>query len=237
MKNKVQKGIILAAGFGSRMIPVTFTTPKPLVKVNGIRIIDTLIDKLLKAGIVDIYIVRGYLKDSFNELLEKYPFIHFIDNEVYNRENNISSVIRIVNLLENAYLCEADLIIKGDDIILPHQEETNYVGTYVEETVDWCFDVEEDIIKNYRKGGERCYQAFGISYWTKKDAKKLKHYLKRMYKKPENKQKFWEMCIFDDYKKHFKIKIREVNKDSIQEIDTFEELVKIDDSYAKLNTQ
>lgn len=57
----------MAAGFGSRMLPITVNTPKPMVRVNGIRIIDTLIDALLKAHIEEIYIVRGYLAEEFEQ--------------------------------------------------------------------------------------------------------------------------------------------------------------------------
>ena len=85
--NKVERAIIMAAGFGSRMVPVTLTTPKPLVSVNGTRIIETLIERILKADIHEIYIIRGYLKEKFDVLLEKYPFIKFIDNDNYDKEN------------------------------------------------------------------------------------------------------------------------------------------------------
>ena len=230
--NKVERAIIMAAGFGSRMVPITLTTPKPLVKVNGVRIIETLIERILKADIHEIYIIRGYLKKEFDVLLEKYPFIKFIDNDDYDKENNISSAIKVVDLLPNAYLCEADFVCRGDDIILPYQEETNYLGTPVEETDDWCFDVDSNgILSNYRKGGKNCYQAFGISYWNKEDAKKLKDRLTEMYAIPENRQEFWEMCIFKLYKDEFKIHIRPVKKESIQEIDSYAELCEVDPSY------
>ena len=86
---KAKRAILLAAGFGSRMVPVTLHTPKPLVKVNGKRIIDTLIDTCLAADIEEIYIVRGYLGEQFNVLLGKYPMIKFIDNPLYDKANNI----------------------------------------------------------------------------------------------------------------------------------------------------
>ncbi|MDE6583954.1 MAG: ABC transporter permease subunit, partial [Anaeroplasmataceae bacterium] len=106
---RVKRAIILAAGFGSRLAPVTLDTPKPLVEVNGKRIIDTLLDSLIEKGISDIYIVRGYKKDKFDVLLEKYPTIHFVDNELFNVTNNISSLIKAVNYIDRCYICEADL--------------------------------------------------------------------------------------------------------------------------------
>ena len=97
---RVKRAIILAAGFGSRMLPATVDRPKPLVTVNGIRIIDTLLDALVSAGIEDITIVRGYCKEAFNALLDKYPFVKLVDNDQYDKTNNISSIMRVLNLFE-----------------------------------------------------------------------------------------------------------------------------------------
>ena len=65
----------MAAGLGNRMHPVTLATPKPLVNVNGVRMIDTVIDALHANGIYEIYIVVGYLKDAFKALKEQYDDI------------------------------------------------------------------------------------------------------------------------------------------------------------------
>ena len=78
---RVRKAVVMAAGFGSRMMPATSDRPKPLVTVNGIRILDTLLDALVRVGIEDITIVRGYKKERFDELLGKYPFLKLVDND------------------------------------------------------------------------------------------------------------------------------------------------------------
>lgn len=78
--SKAKRAIFLAAGLGNRLRPITINTPKPLVRVNGVRIIETSIEACLKAGIQEIYIVTGYLADEFKILLQKYPMIKFIHN-------------------------------------------------------------------------------------------------------------------------------------------------------------
>ena len=67
---RAKRAIFIAAGFGSRLVPITFNTPKPLVRVHGQRIIDGLIDACLDAGINEIYIVRGYLAEQFAYVFE-----------------------------------------------------------------------------------------------------------------------------------------------------------------------
>ena len=79
---RVKRAVFLAAGFGSRLVPVTLNTPKPLVRVHGKRIIDGLLDAVLAAGIEEIYLVRGYLAEQFDQLLYKYPMIQFMDTKV-----------------------------------------------------------------------------------------------------------------------------------------------------------
>ena len=99
--HKVERAIILAAGIGKRMNPVTLKTPKPLVKVNGVRMIDTIIKALYDNGITEIYIVVGYLKEQFSEVLKEYQGITLIENPYYATCNNISSLYVARDYLEN----------------------------------------------------------------------------------------------------------------------------------------
>ena len=230
---RVRKAIILAAGFGQRLAPVTLDTPKPLVKVNGVRILDTLLDALYAKGIKNITIVRGYKKEQFDQLLEKYPTIHFIDNPEFNLANNISSAVHAIDRIDRCYICEADLYISNPDIINKYEYRSNYLGAKVAETDDWCFKKHQGYADDYRMGGTDCYQAFGISYWDGADSEKLKADLRKVYASRGGKENLWEMVPLKIAKKNYKLEIRKCHKSDIIEIDNFIELIAADESYAR----
>ena len=229
---RVRKAIILAAGFGQRLAPVTLDIPKPLVKVNGVRILDTLLDALVSKGITNITIVRGYKKEQFDQLLEKYPTIKFIDNPEFNLANNISSAIHAIDLIDRCYICEADLYITNPEIINKYEYRTNYLGAKVTETDDWCFKKRNGFAADYQMGGADCYQAFGISFWDGADSEKLKDDLRKVYRMRGGKENLWEMVPMRIARKNYKIEIRKCHKSDIIEIDNFIELIAADLSYA-----
>ena len=230
---RVRKAVILAAGFGSRLAPVTLDTPKPLVKVNGVRIIDTLLDALIAKGITNITIVRGYKKEQFDQLLEKYPTIHFIDNPEYNITNNISSAVHAIDILNCCYICEADLYITNPDVVNKYEYCSNYLGAKVAETDDWCFKKKNGVASEYQMGGTDCYQAFGISYWDGKDVEKLKTDLRKVYASRGGKENLWEAVPLKIMKNNYRLEIRKCHKSDIIEIDNFIELIAVDSSYAQ----
>lgn len=228
---KCKRAIFIAAGFGSRMVPITLNTPKPLVRVNGKRIIDGLIDACLEAGINDIYIVRGYLGDQFNQLLDKYPMIKFLDNDMFNEANNISSAILAKDLLENAYVFEADLVISNPNIIDKYHYCSDFLGFKVDRTDDWCFITKNKVIQEQVVGGVNCYQEIGISYWNEEDGKKLAVDIPEVFSMPGGKEKYWDQVPMLVFKKRYHVEVKECQKEDIIEIDTFKELCAIDSSY------
>lgn len=229
---RVERAVIFAAGFGSRMVPVTLDTPKPLVQVNGVRIIDRLIDAFVANGITDITIVRGYLKDKFEVLLEKYPFLNLMSNEKYETENNISSALVAGEHVDNCYICAGDLLLSNPKVIKKYHYRSNYLASYALETDDWCFDFKNGFADNYRKGGEYCFNQYEITYWNKEDSARLREDWKRAYAtEKDGYDLFWEYVPLVLYKDDYQIEIRQCNKSDIMEIDNFYELVEIDPSY------
>lgn len=228
---KVKRAIFLAAGFGSRLVPITLNTPKPLVRVKGKRIIETELDACVKAGIEEIIIVTGYLKEQFEELRNKYDNIKIIVNEKYNEANNILSAVKVKDYFENSYVLEADLLIHNPNIIRKYEYNSNFLGFKVDRSDDWCLDVKNGIIVKEKVGGINTYQMVGISYYDSEDGKKMKKDIEEVYNEPGGKEKYWEQVMLSIRKKNYKINIRECNKNDVIEIDTFNELKQIDKTY------
>ena len=230
---RVKRAVIIAAGFGTRLVPITFNTPKPLVRVHGERIIDRLLDACLAAGINEIYIVRGYLSELFDQLLYKYPMIKFLENPVYNEANNISSALVARYLLSNAYVLEADLLLYNPKIIKPYQYASNYLGIKKQRSDDWIVRVKDGYICEETVGGEGddIYQIPGISYWDEEAGHKLSQDIQEVYQSPGGKERYWEQVPLVYRKQHYRVEVRECKEEDLTEIDTFNELKAIDKTY------
>ena len=228
---RVKRAIFLAAGFGERLIPITLNTPKPLVRVRGTRMIDTLLDAVTAAGIEDIIIVRGYLSEQFDQLLYKYPNIRFVENPIYMESNNISSLMCVRYQLQNAYIFDADLFLNKPGLITKYQYASNYVGIPVSVTDDWVFESKNGIITDVRTGGYNCHLMIGISYWSQEDGRCLAEHVNQVYNRPGGKELFWDQVAINFYPKNYRLEIRECSHEDVIEIDTYNELKKYDKTY------
>lgn len=228
---RAKRAVFIAAGFGSRLVPITFNTPKPLVRVHGNRIIDSLIDACLAAGINEIYIVRGYLAEQFDQLLYKYPMIKFLENPLYNEANNISSALVARYLLSNAYVFEADLLVSNPKIIRKYHYTSDFLAIQKDRTDDWCFRVKDGVITEEKVGGKNCWQMVGISYWNEADGHRLSQDIVDVYGEPGGKERYWEQVPLVYRKEHYAVEVRECFDGDVVEIDTFRELKVIDRTY------
>ena len=238
---RVKRAVVIAAGFGSRMVPITLNTPKPLVRVHGERIVDSILDAIVAAGIEEIYLVRGYLAEQFDQLLYKYPMIKFVENPSYNEANNISSAMCVRYLLRNAYVFEADLLLHNKKLIKKYQYTSNYLGIPVERSDDWCFETKNKVIQTQKVGGELkkegksgsagLYQEVGISYWSEEDGARLAEHIKQAYEMPGGKEMYWDQVPFVRFRGQYQVEVRECCFEDIIEIDTFRELKMIDKTY------
>jgi len=238
MENKmhmVKRAIIVASGIGNRMRPITLETPKPLVKVNGVRMIDSVICGLRANGINEIYVVVGYLKEKFNDLEDKYPGLKLIYNPYYDTCNNISSLYMARNYMENSIILDGDQIIYNDKVLKPEFEKSGYNCVWTdEETSEWLLTVKDGIVKFCsRTGGKRGWQLYSISRWTAEDGKKLRSHLELEFEKNKNRQIYWDDVVMFNHFEKYEIGIREMLRGDVIEVDDLNELIALDSSYKK----
>ena len=229
---RVKRAILLAAGLGNRMLPVTEKMPKPLVPVNGTPIIETLIRAIEAKGIEEILIVTGYLNECFDSLKQKHPHIKFLHNDKFTKENNISSAWLARDYFDNAYVLEADLFLRNPDLIRRYEYSANYLGIPMEKSDDWYFATTNGRITKLALGcGHPCYQMVGISYWPQTAGLQFAVDVQRLYKTEKGKQQFWDEVALNEYNANYDIRVRECTASDITEIDSVKELAAIDPQY------
>lgn len=232
--HKVKQAIIMAAGLGKRLQPVTFETPKPLIRVNGTRMIDTIIRGLHANGINKIYIVVGYLREQFEELTEEYEGITIVNNPYYNECNNIASLYVARNYLEDALIIDGDQIIYNNDILTPEFEKSGYNAVWVEEnTTEWIMQVQRGkVISCSRTGGENGWQLYSVSRWTAEDGVRLKRHLEEEFEEKNNRKIYWDDVVMFCHFEEYDLGIMPMRKEDIVEIDSLKELIAMDSSYS-----
>lgn len=225
-----KNAIILAAGTSSRFVPISFEIPKSLLKVRGEVLIERQIKQLQEAGIYDITVVVGYKKELFYYLKDKYN-VSIVNNEDYHIYNNTSSLMRVLDKLENTYICSSDNYFTKN-VFLEDEEQAYYSAIYINgKTDEYCIQYDkEELITEVTIGGENSYVMLGHVYFDKVFSDSFKEILKNEYKTEETKKKLWEQ-VYIKYISSLKMKIKKYPDGVIFEFDSLEELRRFEPTF------
>ena len=222
--------IIMAAGMSARFAPLSFERPKGLLRVKGEVLVERQIRQLQKAGVSDITLVVGYKAEMFSYLKEKMG-VEIVMNEDYYRYNNTSSLIRVIDRIDNTFICSSDNYF-SKNVFLEKPNEAYYAAVYQEGYTDeWCIKYnDDDIITDIHIGGKDSWFMCGHVFFDYKFSSIFKSLLKEEYQTEECKNMLWE----DLYIKHIanlKMKVKKYENGIIHEFDSLEDLRSFDETY------
>ncbi len=231
--HNVQRAIIVAAGTGTRMRPLTLETPKPLVRVGGTRLIDTAIRGLLENGITEIHVVVGYQKEQFRVLEEEYPGLTLIENPYYDTCNNISSLYVAKEYLRDVIILDGDQQIKKPQVLSPAFARSGYNAVWTDaDTKEWLLTVQNDIVTSCsRTGGSGGWQLYSISRWSEEDGRRLRRHLEIEFEEKKHRDIYWDDVALFCYPDEYQLSIFPMEAGDVTEVDSLEELAALDARY------
>lgn len=222
--------IIMAAGMSSRFAPLSYEKPKGLLKVRGEILIERQIEQLIEAGIKDITLVVGYMKEMFFYLEDKYG-VKIVVNEDYFKYNNTSTLIRVLDRLEDTFICSSDNYFT-ENVFIDRPEEPYYAAVYAQgPTAEYCLQTDSrDWITGVTIGGADSWFMSGHVWFTKAFSEEFKRLLKQDYEQEQTRMELWENFYMHHLDK-LHLKIRKYPDGVIQEFDSLDELRQFDNRY------
>ena len=230
-ENQPQRAIILAAGFGMRMVPINTEIPKGLMEVKGEVLIERMIRHLHEVGITDIQVVVGFMKERYEYLIDEFQ-VKLVVNSEYQVKNNLYSLSKVKSSLDKTYIIPCD-IWSEENPFSDFEPYSWYMVTNeqsIESTVRVNRKRELVMIDETEEGN----QMIGLSYVMGEEAMLIQEKLQEFSKKPSYDHEFWE-CTLQDKNKWI-IPSKVVNSKQFIEINTYEQLREIDGNSANLQT-
>lgn len=230
MSYTVDNAVIMAAGVSSRFAPLSYEKPKALVEVNGEILIERQIRQLKEAGIHEIIVVVGYMKEKMSYLKDKWG-VQVVENSNYLTRNNNASIYAVKEYLRNTYICSADNYFSRN----PFEKEVDdpyYAAVYADGTTkEWCMQIDEDgYICDVQIGGANAWYMLGHVFWNEAFSQKFIEILDAEYDLPETANLLWE-SIYMRHLDALKLKMRKYDNNIIFEFDSLDELRAFDISY------
>lgn len=231
-KTKAPKNaIILAAGFGMRMVPINLSTPKAMLEVNGEPLIERIIKQLHEVGVNNITVVVGFMKESFDYLIDEYN-VDLVVNPNYAAKNNLSSIALVADRISNTYIVPSDIWCDRN----PFNSHEMYSWYMVSDIVDNDSDVrvnrKMELVKVREHDGGNTM--VGLSYLLEEDAKVIREKIKELAKDSMHDDDFWEVALYKGEK--MVIPARVVHSSNVVEINTYEQLRELDGESSHLKS-
>ena len=222
-KQSPRKAIILAAGFGMRMVPINLAAPKALLEVHGEVLIERMIRQLHEAGISDITIVVGYMKESFEYLIDKFG-VKLVVNPEYSKKNNLISLALVADRVSNCYIIPSDVWCAKN----PFRQEELYSWYMISDQADSDSPVRINRKMELVKAAENAVgnKMIGIAYICKQDASYLRDRILYLAQSGEHDEDFWEIVLYE--KNKVILPGRLVSEKDVVEINTYEQLRELD---------
>lgn len=227
--NRPKRAVILAAGLGMRMIPINSETPKALVQVRGEVLIERVIRQLHEAGIYEIYVVVGFMKEMFEYLIDDYG-VNLIVNCQYADRNNLHSLMLAEKHLDQAYVVPGDILCEDN----PFSEYELYPWYMVSDQPGNNSNVRVNRKDELVFSAENGNRMIGIAYLDKEAAEYVRRNLKKFDKMRKYNDEFWEETLF--YEDKMVVYAKVVSHQKAVEIDTYEQLREIDSRSSQLNS-